>query len=125
MALKLHCKRSKLFMRSTSEGRHERVTAVAGAVTSVPDWVATTDGYKYGVKDGSIVDLTPPKQVVAASEPVAATKVTEAPEAESTSGSESGESTDDDTEDAEAKPKTTARSRVPKGIVSATTVVKK
>lgn len=62
MALQLHCKRSKLFMRHNGKTQ-EKVTCARGEVTKVPDWVKDQPGYAAGIKDKSIVDLTPPKMV--------------------------------------------------------------
>ena len=70
--LQLYFKRAKLFL-TEQNGKEERFTAPVGGPVSAPDWVKGTDGYKYGVKDGSIVDITPPKSV---------TEVEEAPEPE-------------------------------------------
>jgi len=55
MSLQLHCTRSKIFIQSGSRpvkcGRNE--------TTNVPNWVRDTIGYKMGVADKSIIDLTP------------------------------------------------------------------
>jgi len=63
--LHLHCKKSFIFNRENSD-RTETVQAPRGDVNIVPDWVRETLGYRMGVKDGSIVDLTPPKPIQAA-----------------------------------------------------------
>jgi hypothetical protein len=58
MALHLHLKRAKLFALATDKG-HKEVMGNKGDVVAVPDWVAKTDTFKLGVKDGSIIDTTP------------------------------------------------------------------
>lgn len=61
MALQLHCKRAKIFMNHGSKTgkRTVRVVCPRGEVTTVPDWVKDDPGYAAGIKDGSIVNLTP------------------------------------------------------------------
>lgn len=57
--LHLHVTRNKIFRRH--EGDREQVVQCArNTVTKVPDWVKDDPGYKMGLKDKSIVDLTPP-----------------------------------------------------------------
>jgi hypothetical protein len=59
----LYLTRAKTFI-----GNHngaERVLSVppsGGRPVMVPDWVRTTQTFKHGIKDKSIVDLTPPAQ---------------------------------------------------------------
>lgn len=60
MSIKIHVLRSKLFLKQDSD-RGRRFMAPANTVVVAPDWVAGTLDYKMGLKDGSIVDLTPPK----------------------------------------------------------------
>lgn len=73
MALNLHCKRSKVFrLPATSEdgGHGERFYQImAGQTMQAPEWARETDTYKWGIKDGSIADLTPPKSPSAGPEP--------------------------------------------------------
>lgn len=71
MSIQLHCTRSKIFVQAGSRpikcGRNE--------TTSVPDWVQDTLGYKHGIADKSIIDLTPgsgPVAVTVASDEVTA-----------------------------------------------------
>ena len=49
-----------MFIRHDGE-RAEEVRCARGETTVVPDWVLSDLGYKNGLKDGSILDLTPPK----------------------------------------------------------------
>jgi hypothetical protein len=58
--LQLHFTRAKLFIRQTEEGE-KRFMGAPGTVVNAPNWVKDTEGYKYGIKDKSIRDLTPPK----------------------------------------------------------------
>lgn len=60
MALRLHCKRAKLFISQDGD-RTRKVMCPPGRVTAVPDWVKDQLGYKQGIKDGSIIDITAPK----------------------------------------------------------------
>lgn len=55
MSLQLHCTRSKIFIQSGERS----VKCGRGETTNVPNWVRDTVGYKAGVKDKSIIDLTP------------------------------------------------------------------
>jgi hypothetical protein len=67
--LQLYFKRAKLFL-SDHEGKSRRfVGPRSDHAIPVPDWVKDTPGYKYGIKDGSIIDLTPPKPLAAVTVP--------------------------------------------------------
>jgi len=116
MTLQLHCKRSKIFHHSDGE-REISVSAARGEVTPVPDWVKDTLGYRMGLKDKSIVDLTPPKHVEATEEAPAHTEAS-VEDVGSDDPDGSGEQAPED-----AKPKA-QRSNVPKGLQGASTVVK-
>jgi hypothetical protein len=59
-ALHLHCKRNKIFRKHDGD-RELVVRCTRDQVTKVPDWVKQDPGYAMGLKDKSIVDLTPPK----------------------------------------------------------------
>jgi len=116
----------------THNARHEQVAAPAHAVTMVPDWVKDTMGFEYGVKDGSIVDLTPPKTspvvvesktVPAMVEPKDETPKDETPKDETPKDEPPKDETPKDEPPKDETSRT--RSRIPKGIVSSTTVVKK
>ncbi len=107
MSLQLHCKRSKMFVRQVGDKKTEKVLCPRGATTSTPDWVKDTEGYRLGVLDQSILDLTPPK-------PLAAPE----PEAEL----ESADPEPDEQETAK-KPAAPKKSPVPKGMQGASTVV--
>ena len=58
----MYFKRAKIFLEQTDKGEQRFIASVGGPV-QVPNWVCKTLGYKYGIKDGSIVDVTPPKHV--------------------------------------------------------------
>ncbi len=59
--LQLYCKRAKIFRRQTGDAsRGEEVVQIPPLTNvTVPGWVKSTLGYELGVKDKSIVDLTP------------------------------------------------------------------
>jgi hypothetical protein len=66
MALQLYFKRSKVFY-ATVNGVEQRFQGNASnSPVLVPDWVVETLTYKHGVKDKSIIDLTPPKRAAVA-----------------------------------------------------------
>lgn len=70
MALQLFFKRSKIFLANHGD-RELRFQAPAGNVpVPAPNWVRKTIGYKLGVADGSIVDLTPPTAAIPVEAPV-------------------------------------------------------
>ena len=59
--LQLYFKRSKIFLHNI-DGlalRYNAIVSTNGAAP-VPDWVKHTLTYKWGIKDKSIIDLTPP-----------------------------------------------------------------
>ncbi len=110
MSLQLHCKRSKMFIRHAGDSnkKTEKVLCPRGATTNVPDWVKDTEGYRLGLVDQSIIDLTPPKPVaVAAAEPA----------------SEPAAEAEADGQETAKKPAAPKKSPVPKGMQGASTVV--
>ena len=60
--LKLYFKRAKIFLHTTEAGQALRYNAIisANGPVPVPDWVKSTLTFLCGVKDQSIIDLTPP-----------------------------------------------------------------
>ncbi len=121
MSLQLYFKRAKLFLRDT-EGKSERFVAGVGGPVKTPDWVKDTLGYMHGVKDGSIVDLTPPTLPVAKAELIAEVE----PE---TTKDEAGATKDEAEADAESGGEKPAKpafggtaSRMPKGVVTSAAV---
>ncbi len=64
MSLHMHCKRSKIFMNHDGSSA-QNVKCSRNETTVAPDWVKDDPGYKNGIKDCSIIDLTPPKPIVA------------------------------------------------------------
>jgi hypothetical protein len=63
--LTLHFKRSKLFMLSGDNGTKRFITGpTGGGSVQVPAWVVETQTYQMGIKDGSIVNLTPPAPTI-------------------------------------------------------------
>jgi hypothetical protein len=118
MALHLHCKRSKMFIKADGAS-HKQVLCPRGETTVVPDWVKDDIGYKQGVKDGSIIDLTPPKAPKASPEPEAEPKPEPEPTVESTEESAEGpEAASQPSEGRKPSP------RVPKGLQGASSVVR-
>ena len=63
--LKVHFTKAKIFFHHDGKGE-QRYQVTPGVHTNVPAWVKTTLGWEMGVKDGSIVDLTPPEPLAAA-----------------------------------------------------------
>jgi len=59
--LNLYFKRAKIFLHTTKEGHALRYNAIVSASgpVPVPSWVKETLTYKCGVKDKSILDLSP------------------------------------------------------------------
>ena len=57
--LKVHFTRAKVFQHHNGIAE-QRFQVAPGVNTQVPLWVKNTLGWTMGVKDGSIVDLTPP-----------------------------------------------------------------
>jgi hypothetical protein len=62
MGIKLHCKRSKLFLKQDDNDGSKRFMVPAGATIVAPNWVTETPGFALGLKDGSIVDVTPARK---------------------------------------------------------------
>jgi hypothetical protein len=60
--LNLYFKRAKIFLHTTDDGQALRYNAIisANGPVPVPDWVKYTLTYQCGVKDQSVIDLTPP-----------------------------------------------------------------
>ena len=65
LMLSLYFKRAKLFL-GMKDGAEVRFQAGIGGPWRVPYWVKSDPGYELGVKDGSIVDITPPRAVLMA-----------------------------------------------------------
>ena len=64
--LTLHLTKAKIFFDNSSGAERRFISAASNKPVQVPNWVKGTLGYVYGVKDGSITDLTPPKQYATA-----------------------------------------------------------
>ena len=63
--VQLYFTRAKIFLiPGDDENGERRFTAQpsAGKPVPAPDWVRETATYKFGIKDKSVVDLTPPKR---------------------------------------------------------------
>jgi hypothetical protein len=60
--LQLYFKRAKIFLYTTDAGQALRYNAIisTNGPVPVPDWVKQTLTYKCGLKDSSVIDLTPP-----------------------------------------------------------------
>ena len=60
--LQLYFKRAKIFLHTTEDGQALRYNAIisTNGPVAVPDWVRQTLTYKCGLKDASVIDLTPP-----------------------------------------------------------------
>ena len=66
--LQLYVKRAKIFMDGDS-GKERRCTLpMAKGPQPAPDWVRHASGFKEGLADGSIIDLTPPTVAAAVEE---------------------------------------------------------
>lgn len=101
-----------MFMHHDGE-RTQTVRCERGKTTPVPDWVKDDIGYKNGLKDKSILDLTPPKATaVAAVEEEPA--VVESPV----------QADDGDDDKVESKVEAPKKSPVPRGLQGGSTVVK-
>ncbi len=129
MALRIHCSRSKIFMAPGSTAdRHgaRKFMIAAGQTVAAPSWLRETSTYKDGVKDGSVLDLTPPTAPVAAAATTAAPAAPEpepepaAPVAETAPAEELSpeEAEDRALEEANAA-KLPQAQRAPKGVVRA------
>jgi hypothetical protein len=81
MPMTLYFKRAKNFVQSDEDGT-KKFQAQPGAepVSRVPFWVANTPTFKQGIKDGSIVNLTPPAQMPGYVPPAAAVVEEDEPE---------------------------------------------
>jgi hypothetical protein len=98
--LTLYFKRAKLFLLHSGENGERRF--VTGPTNEgpiqVPAWVAETQTYQLSIKDGSIVNLTPP-------EPIAAVVAEPEPEPEPDGKvPEDGGVTEDDEDDEDDEP---------------------
>lgn len=74
--LQLYLTRSKIFITEV-DGAERRFTATRcanGKPIAAPDWVRNTPTYKYGVRDESIMDLTPVRPVTSIVESVSEPK---------------------------------------------------
>jgi len=63
--VQLYFTRAKIFLIPGDDENGERrftAQASAGHPLPAPNWVRETATYKFGIKDKSIVDLTPPKR---------------------------------------------------------------
>ena len=60
--LNLYFKHAKIFLHTTEAGQALRYNAIVSASgpVPVPDWVKQTLTYQCGIKDQSVIDLTPP-----------------------------------------------------------------
>lgn len=64
MPMTLYFKRAKNFVQSDDNGTKKFLAQPSPNPESrVPFWVADTPTYKQGIKDGSIINLTPPAQM--------------------------------------------------------------
>ena len=64
MPMTLYFKRAKSFVHQDGDGGTKQFLAQPGpSPIPVPFWVAKTSTFAYGVKDGSIVNLTPPHEM--------------------------------------------------------------
>ena len=60
--LNLYFKRAKIFLHTTDDRQALRYNAIisTNGPVPVPDWVKNTLTFRCGVKDSSVIDLTPP-----------------------------------------------------------------
>jgi hypothetical protein len=63
MPMTLYFKRAKNFVQSDDAGTKKFLAQPGPTPQNVPFWVAATPTFKQGIKDGSIVNLTPPEQM--------------------------------------------------------------
>lgn len=132
MSVTLHCKKSKVFIvpGSSADGHGVRKFLVgAGDTRQAPDWVLTTDTYKWGLVDKSILNLSPPK-------PIAAVEVKSTSEVEGSqeptpqeasdtapAGSDAvPEPSDEELEAANKSERSKSTTKLPKGTVQAATI---
>ena len=128
MALRLHCKNSKYFrLPASTEGKHgdRKFLISAGQTVAAPEWVATTDTFKYGLKDGTIVDLTPTTRPVPATQESVLEPEPEGEEEEEqqrpSNPEPHAEPTDEELESANAATRVRGATRLPAGTVRAAT----
>lgn len=67
--LQLYVKRNKIFISVESGAEQRFITPQLNNPFTAPEWIADTLTFKQGIKDGSIIDLTP-KAIVEVKEPV-------------------------------------------------------
>jgi hypothetical protein len=60
MTIQLQVTRPKIFINSSTVDGEKKIRLNPGRHTKVPDWVRDSLGFEMGLKDKSIVDLTPP-----------------------------------------------------------------
>jgi hypothetical protein len=112
--LTLHFKRSKLFMLAKeSHGELRFLTGPTreGAI-QVPAWVVETPTYKDGIKDGSIVNLTPPEPKIVYVKELPAAEVPSADtEDDDGDGEGDGPKDDEDLKDEAPAPKSRSRKK--------------
>jgi hypothetical protein len=95
--MSLHFKRAKSFTATVDGGARKFLAQPGFVAQQVPFWVADTATFQQGIKDGSIVNLTPPalmpgyeapikksKKAEPEEEPVETAEAEEAPEPEQT-----------------------------------------
>jgi hypothetical protein len=63
MPMQLYFKRAKCFVQSDDNGTKKFLAQPTNGPQAVPFWVANTPTFKQGIKDQSIVNLTPPEQM--------------------------------------------------------------
>ena len=92
--MSLHFKRAKSFTATVDGGTRKFLAQPGFVAQQVPFWVANTATFQQGIKDGSIVNLTPPalmpgyeapkksKKAEPEEEPVETAEAEEAPEPE-------------------------------------------
>ena len=122
MSRQMYFKRAKIFLAQDPSGGEQRYLAPVGGPVAVPNWVCKTLGYSLGIKDGSIVDITPPNKpapVVEEEEEPATPAVSEADPAETDDSP--GEEAEDTAEETPAVPTPTVNkfNRAGNGFVRA------
>lgn len=63
MPMTLYFKRAKCFVQNDDNGSRKFLAQPGPHPQPVPFWVASTQTFKQGIKDQSIVNLTPPEQM--------------------------------------------------------------
>jgi len=87
--MSLHFKRAKSFTATVDGGTRKFLAQPFSDVQQVPFWVANTATFQQGIKDGSIVNLTPPELMLGYKAPKKADREPEPePEAEATTEEE-------------------------------------